>query len=115
MLPQVSAFGTVQVLPLPATQPEDCDAVLGGLLDAYAETLQEGYRKDTDEVVALIAKARNVLKDDLAKKEAAHIEFRRNAPLLWKGKEWIGKPRPTAFDLKQADVTIELKREKSGK
>ena len=28
----------------------------------------------------------------------------------WKGTEWTGKPRPTAFDPKQADVVIELKR-----
>jgi uncharacterized protein (TIGR03067 family) len=30
----------------------------------------------------------------------------------WKGKEWTGKPRPTAIDPKKADVTIELKRVK---
>ena len=33
----------------------------------------------------------------------------------WKGKEWVGKPRPTAIDPKAADVVIELKRVKSGK
>jgi uncharacterized protein (TIGR03067 family) len=33
----------------------------------------------------------------------------------WKGKEWVGKPRPTAVDPKAADVVIELKRVKSGK
>ncbi len=33
----------------------------------------------------------------------------------WKGKEWVGKPRPTEFDPKQADVVIELKRVKSDK
>lgn len=32
----------------------------------------------------------------------------------WKGKEWTGKPRPTAVDPKAADVVIELKRVKSG-
>jgi len=31
----------------------------------------------------------------------------------WKGTEWVGKPRPSGFDLKQADVVIELKRAKS--
>lgn len=33
----------------------------------------------------------------------------------WKGKEWVGKPRPKAIDPKEADVVIELKRVKSGK
>ena len=28
----------------------------------------------------------------------------------WKGKEWVGKPRPKAIDPKEADVVIELKR-----
>ncbi len=30
----------------------------------------------------------------------------------WKGKEWAGRPRPTGFDPKQADVVIELTRAK---
>jgi uncharacterized protein (TIGR03067 family) len=30
----------------------------------------------------------------------------------WHGKEWVGKPRPTGFDPKQADVVIELTRAK---
>jgi uncharacterized protein (TIGR03067 family) len=30
----------------------------------------------------------------------------------WKGKKWVGKPRPTSFDPKQAEVTLELKRVK---
>ncbi|HEY1189913.1 MAG TPA: TIGR03067 domain-containing protein [Gemmata sp.] len=33
----------------------------------------------------------------------------------WKGKEWVGKPRPKAIDPKGADVVIELKRTKVGK
>lgn len=33
----------------------------------------------------------------------------------WKGKEWTGKPRPTAIDPKAADVVIELKRTRLGK
>ncbi len=28
----------------------------------------------------------------------------------WKGKEWVGRPRPKGFDPKHADVVIELKR-----
>lgn len=30
----------------------------------------------------------------------------------WKGKDWVGKSRPNEFNLKQADVVIELKRVK---
>lgn len=30
----------------------------------------------------------------------------------WKGKEWVGKPRPKAIALNEADVVIELKRVK---
>jgi hypothetical protein len=28
----------------------------------------------------------------------------------WKGKEWVGKPRPKTIDPKEADVVIGLKR-----
>jgi len=34
---------------------------------------------------------------------------------MWKDKEWTGKPRPKAMDLKAADVVIELKRVGRGK
>ena len=33
----------------------------------------------------------------------------------WNGKQWAGNPRPTGFDLKQVDVTIELEPMKSEK
>ena len=33
----------------------------------------------------------------------------------WKGKEWVGRPRPKAIDPKRADVVIELKRVTAGK
>lgn len=33
----------------------------------------------------------------------------------WKGKEWVGKDRPKAFDPKSADVVIEMKRAKPSK
>lgn len=33
----------------------------------------------------------------------------------WKGKEWVGKDRPTTFDPKAADVVIEMKRAKASK
>jgi uncharacterized protein (TIGR03067 family) len=33
----------------------------------------------------------------------------------WKGKEWVGKPRPKAIDPKQSDVVLELKRVNPGK
>jgi len=33
----------------------------------------------------------------------------------WKDQEWVGKSRPTGFDPKQADVSINLKRVESGK
>lgn len=79
---------SVFTLSFKGAQPGDCDAVLQSLLDAYVETLDEAYRKGTDEAVDLIARARNVLQEDLAKKEAEYRDFRRNAPLLWTGKEW---------------------------
>lgn len=33
----------------------------------------------------------------------------------WKGKEWVGKDRPTTFDPKAADVVIGMKRAKASK
>jgi uncharacterized protein (TIGR03067 family) len=33
----------------------------------------------------------------------------------WKGKEWVGKPRPKTIDPKEADVVIGLKRVRPGK
>ena len=34
---------------------------------------------------------------------------------VWKEKQWTGKPRPAEFNLKSADVVLELRRVKSGR
>src|SRR5207248_10734740 len=41
----------------------------------------------SDETMDLITKARDLLQNDLARQQEKYTDFRRDAPLLWKGKE----------------------------
>ncbi len=61
---------------------EDCLTVTEAILDCYKEFLDETYRNMSDDTLALVIKARDVLEKDLEKKEAEYREFRANSPLL---------------------------------
>jgi succinoglycan biosynthesis transport protein ExoP len=67
----------------------ECPVVVNAVLSSYKKFLDETYRNMSDDTVKLIADARDTLKKDLADKEAAYREFRRNSPLLWRGKDEV--------------------------
>jgi uncharacterized protein involved in exopolysaccharide biosynthesis len=100
-----------------ARQAGDCTTVLEALIDGYSELLDETYLKGSDDTIELIARARNVLRRELAQKEAAYREFRQKAPLFWKGTEWINsrqerlssiESRRTALLLRRAEIQGQL-------
>ena len=62
-----------------------------------AKFLEETYRNMGDDTVQLISEARDVLRNDLEKKELAYRQFRERSPMIWKGKE-EGNPRAGAAD-----------------
>ena len=63
--------------------------MINAILDSYRMFLDETYRNMGDDTVKLIAEARQVLKDDLEKREVAYRAFREKSPMLWKGKEEV--------------------------
>jgi len=67
--------------------PGDCQKVLNAVLVSYQDYLKDIYRNVNAETLELITRARNVLQQDLEAREAAYLEFRRNTPVVWKGKD----------------------------
>ena len=68
---------------------EECGTIVNAVLDSYRTFLDETYRNMSDDTVNLITEARQVLQNDLEKREAAYREFREKSPMLWKGKEEV--------------------------
>jgi len=78
---------------------EDCSKVLDAVIASYQDFLKESYQDVNAETLELITRARDVLQKDIATKEAAYAEFRRNTPVLWKGKDGITIQQDRLFNI----------------
>jgi capsular exopolysaccharide synthesis family protein len=67
--------------------PEDCPIVLNAVVESYQDFLGETFRNTSSEAVELITKAKSEVGEELREREAEYQEFRKNAPLIWKGEE----------------------------
>ena len=72
-----------------AADPADASAVLDALIKAYQKTIAEVYAHTTDDVRDMFERARTDLSRELLEKETAYQAFRKNSPLLWKGKDGV--------------------------
>ncbi|HWA98088.1 MAG TPA: polysaccharide biosynthesis tyrosine autokinase [Pirellulales bacterium] len=70
-----------------STSPEDAATVLNAIIESYKFYLGETQHNISKETLSLITEAKDVLLQQLEEKEAAYREFRRQSPLLWKGRE----------------------------
>jgi len=67
------------------TSADDCAAILDAIVASYQDFLGETFKDTSAKAVDLIAEAKNEIGRELEQKEAAYLEFRATAPLLWKG------------------------------
>ena len=66
---------------------DECGKVLTAVIDSYQEYLDKQYRNAGDDTVDLITKARDFLKNELAKSEEAFRLFRQKTPIYGRSKE----------------------------
>jgi succinoglycan biosynthesis transport protein ExoP len=66
------------------SHPEDCAPVLTAVIASYQEFLKNRTEDASEQTLKLIEQARNVLEDELVKKEKARDEFISKMPALWK-------------------------------
>lgn len=64
--------------------PKDAPAVVAAIIESYAEYLDKTRDEETAHKIAMIKQANKELQRDLAAKEAAYMEFRREAPMQWR-------------------------------
>jgi polysaccharide biosynthesis transport protein len=64
--------------------PEDCGIIVDYVLQSYRKFLNESSQGSVAEALKLFKQARELVKNDLDKKEADYREFRMNTPVLWK-------------------------------
>jgi capsular exopolysaccharide synthesis family protein len=96
---------------------QDCDKVLEAVIASYQDFLKETYQDVNAETLALITRARDVLQQEIETKEAAYRDFRRDTPLVGKGKDGITvqqdrlfhlDSRRSALRVRQAEISASL-------
>jgi capsular exopolysaccharide synthesis family protein len=98
---------------------DDCRTVVEAVVDAYKDFLDETYHNVSDDTLKLIEKARQLLQEDLVKKEKEYKEFREKAPVaLAQAKEGLPTSQIKLGDLdsrrmnlliRQAEIEEQLK------
>jgi capsular exopolysaccharide synthesis family protein len=79
-----AGFSSVFTISYRGPVAEDCNTILESIIEAYNLVLDETYRNAADDTLELVARARNVLHEELAQKEAAYQAFHQEAPLFSK-------------------------------
>ncbi|MCY2993762.1 MAG: polysaccharide biosynthesis tyrosine autokinase [Planctomycetota bacterium] len=92
------------------TVPSECGTVVNAVLDSYKAFLDETYRNMSDDTVDLITEARDVLDNDLTKKETTYREFREKSPMIWKGKEAVNPRQERLTQIESQRSALLLRR-----
>jgi succinoglycan biosynthesis transport protein ExoP len=90
--------------------PGECAAVLTAVIESYKDFLDETYRNMSDDTLALVTRARDVLQKDLAEKEEAYRQFRKTTPLLWKGKDGTSLRQDRLLEIESKRSALVLRR-----
>lgn len=90
--------------------PDDCATVLNAIVESYQDFLGQTFQEKSSEAVQLIAQAKEELRSDLAKAEAAYQEFREKAPLFWEGDKGINPDQEKLRQIEQSLLEVRLRR-----
>jgi len=87
---------------------DDCQKVLGAIIDSYEEFLHETHHNVSQETVDLITQAKEILLKELTRKEEAYRKFREETPLIWtkEGTLNVHRSRLAAIESKRSELII---------
>jgi capsular exopolysaccharide synthesis family protein len=88
----------------------ECAEILKAVIESYKDFLDETYRNMSDDTLALVTRARDVLQKDLADKEEAYREFRKTTPALWKGKDGTTLRQDRLLEIESKRSALVLRR-----
>lgn len=102
------ASDNVLSLAFQAPEPEQSAAALEAIIESYRDFLDETYRNTSQVTLKLIAQAKDEVHKEVTAREAAYLQFRKEAPLLWKGKDntTLRQERLASIENKRATVMI---------
>ncbi len=75
-------YNNILNLSLVSRDPNDSAVILRAIIDSYKDFLNDKYKSGNTDTLNLITQARDVLEQNLSKKEAAYKEFRLHSPLV---------------------------------
>lgn len=92
----------------------DAEKVVDAVVDAYRAYLEETHKEQTGKLTQLIERARTDLHEELKQKEQQYLEFRKQAPLIWKNPPGTeGAPGEVTNVHQERVVAIEQERRKN--
>jgi capsular exopolysaccharide synthesis family protein len=90
---------------------DDCAVVLNAVIDSYRDFLNQSTQGSTKEALELITKARDLVQNDLEKKEKEYSEFRSRTPVLWKtgvNGTTLSQERLASLDAQRAALLVRV-------
>ncbi len=90
--------------------PQDCATVLDAVIESYQDFLGDTFQNVGAEAVALISQAKAELEKEIQDQEAAYLQFREQAPLLWQGDESFNVHQLRLVEIETALSKIRLRR-----
>lgn len=91
------------------TDAQASQTILNAILASYKDFLDETYRDMSQDTVKLIEESRDVLENDLRRKESEYHEFRKNSTLLSMGRDGAFNPsmeRLSIIGQQRSEVTM---------
>jgi capsular exopolysaccharide synthesis family protein len=90
---------------------EDCPTILNAVIDTYTEFLALKYKTVSDETLRQITQVTETLQKDLAKKEAAYADFRKQSELVyWRGNDGKDPQEEWLYQLQAKRLNLELQK-----
>ena len=93
------------------TNPEDCRIILSAIVQSYQDFLDETYKKGSGDTQKLIAQARDVLQNQLEKKQAEYKEYRLKSPLISsQGKDSVNPHQEGLANIESRRLVLAVRR-----
>jgi len=83
---QTGNYNNILNLSFRSAEADECGTILHAVVDSYKDFLEETYRNVSKDTLQLITRAKDILFNQLAEKDAAYRDFRLRAHFLWKAK-----------------------------
>lgn len=106
------AKGSSSILTLScrSPEPEDCQIILGAVVDRYEELLDELNRDGNEDALNLISSKAEATQEELARAEREYEQFRKEAPDTWRPDQGDSRYRSRLAEIEAKRLELRVQR-----